>query len=124
MIKTLIDTKIEEFRAMFDSNIWRDEKDPTVSLMAIGNVEEWLRQALIQVVATQREADKAVLEGMKRIKPSVLTSQGFTKPTCKDCGAKFSWHNGNPPVLCKDCKLPIEINAFNAALDQAIEKLV
>lgn len=51
--------------------------------------------------------------------PSVFTTQGFTTPECKSCGDGFSWHNGNPPPVCKECAEKYIVNSYNEGLEEA-----
>ena len=68
---------LREFRKMFDDNLWRDEKDPTMSLMAIGNVEDWLRSKLTPLVAEKEDCATCTPELYAHKK------NGQTVPICK-----------------------------------------
>lgn len=85
-MQNITDRLVEEFATKFGVDIIGDNAHEV----------NFFRQALTEVATAQREADKAVLEGMK-IKP----------------GYVLNMREENNPV-----------QVHNAALDQAIEKLV
>lgn len=85
---------IEETVLKFDKDFAYQDK--VQSDIPLADMHDWLRQALTEVATAQREADKAVLEGMKR--------------------SKWEEHNVGGQ------EYPLQV--FNFALDEAISKIV
>lgn len=74
---------VEEFRRKFaDENLWRDESGET-AFVAIGNIEDWFRQAL----ATK---DAACEERMREAKLAVLEELDWRKHQANRSGFQYS----------------------------------
>lgn len=113
-LQTLLQRQREEFLSKLVPALNENNEPNIVTGFVISATDA---QSFLSTIQSQiLEAVKEKVRADRKKRKSVFTSQAFTHPKCKSCGVDFSWHNGCPPPICKECSKDLEIEAYNQAL--------